>query len=295
MTGLIETPLGNVEIMRGGGGPPVLFVHGTPGGSDTSWAMGQFLVDAGLTVIAPSRPGYLGTELGENKTIDQQADLLAALMTTLGFEKFSVVAWSGGGPSSYRLAVKYPDRVNALVPFACVSGKYAEPKENLETKLIFRTSFGHWLMHFLAQHAPESTIKSTLGEEGDLSRAELKRQATEVIGDEQQAAVPLALAEVVADFDNRTVGFDNDWAQFEAIDSLELEKVTAPTLVVYGDADADVDPVQSANAVAAVPGAEEYVIEKGTHLALFAHPDAHVAQARVLEFLFAHGAGHQPS
>lgn len=285
MTELFETPLGGVEFARAGDGPAVLFVHGTPGGSDTSIAMGQFLADAGFTVIAPSRPGYLGTPLGDCLTIDQQAELLAALMSSLGFDRFAVVAWSGGGPASYRLAVLHPDRVSALVPFACVSGRYEEPKETLETKLMFRTGFGHWLMRYMAVHMPEATVKSTLGEEGDLSRAEVKRQATEVIGDPKQAAVPLALAEVVADFDNRVAGYENDWAQFGAIDSLELEKLSVPTFVVVGDADADVDPAQSEFAAATVPGATSLIIEKGTHLALFAHPDAADAQAQVVSFL----------
>jgi pimeloyl-ACP methyl ester carboxylesterase len=285
MTESIETPLGAVEIVRSGDGSPVLFVHGTPGGSDTSMAMGQFLVDAGFTVIAPSRPGYMGTELGDCKTIDQQAELLAELMRTLGHDKYAVVAWSGGGPSSYRLAVRHPERVTALVPFACVSGQYDAPKENFETRLMFRTGFGHWLMRFMAQHAPEATVKSTLGEEGDLSRAELKEQLAEVISDPKQAAVPLALADVVADFDNREAGYDNDWAQFGAIDSLELEKITAPTFVIVGDADADVDPAQSDYAAETIAGAKKLVISKGTHLALFAHPDAADAQAQVVEFL----------
>jgi pimeloyl-ACP methyl ester carboxylesterase len=282
---IIQTPLGALEIQRSGDGRPVLFVHGTPGGSDTSITMGQFLIDAGFEVIAPSRPGYMGTELGENKTIDEQADLLAALMTSLGHEKFAVVAWSGGGPSSYRLAVRHPERVKALVPFACVSGPYDEPKETLETHLMFRTSFGHWLMRFMAQHAPDATVKSTLGEEGNLSRAELKAQTEAVMGDAKQAAVPLALAEVVADFDNRVAGYENDWQQFGAIESLELEKISAPTLVVVGDADADVDPAQSDAAAAAIPGAEKRVIANGTHLALFAHPDAGDAQSQVVDFL----------
>jgi pimeloyl-ACP methyl ester carboxylesterase len=286
MAETITTPLGAIEIEQAGEGAPVLFVHGTPGGSDTSLAMGQFLIDASFTVIAPARPGYMGTELdSSNKTIDEQADLLAALMTELGHDHFTVVAWSGGGPSSYRLAAKYPDRVEALVPFACVSGKYEQPKENLETKLMFRTGFGHWLMRFMADHAPEATIKSTLAEEGDLTRSELKAQLQEIITDPKQAAVPLVLADVVADFDNREAGYDNDWEQFGAIGSLELEKITAPTFVVVGDADADVDPAQSYAATKAIDGAHQLVIAKGTHLALFAHPDAADAQQQVIEFL----------
>jgi pimeloyl-ACP methyl ester carboxylesterase len=281
----IETPLGLVEVARTGEGVPVLFVHGTPGGSDTSLVMGRFLVDAGYALVAPSRPGYRGTPLGECRTVDQQADLLAELMTALGHDRFIVMAWSGGGPSAYRLAVRHPDRVIALVTFACLSGPWAAPADTLETKLLWHTGFGHWTMRFLASHAPAATVKSTLGEEGDLSRVELKRQVEQVVADPKQAAVPLALAEVVADFDNRRAGFDNDAAQFAAMPPLELERIAVPTYVLVGDADSDVDPAHSEAAVAAIPGARSTVIAQGTHIALFAHPDAVSTQAQVLEFL----------
>jgi pimeloyl-ACP methyl ester carboxylesterase len=101
----VETRLGPVEVATAGAGDPVLFVRGTPGGSDSSLVMGRFLVDAGLQVIAPSRPGYLGTPLDGRTSIDDQADLHAALLEALGHERAAVVCWSGGGPSSYRLAV----------------------------------------------------------------------------------------------------------------------------------------------------------------------------------------------
>ncbi len=287
---LIDTPLGPVEVARGGDGVPVLFVHGTPGGSDTSWVMGQFLLDAGYALVAPSRPGYRGTPLGERRTVDEQADLLDALMTALGHDRFVVVAWSGGGPSAYRLAIRHPERVIALVTFACLSGSWDAPKDTLETKLMWHTGFGHWAMRLLAAHAPSATVKSTLGEEGDLSRAELARQVKEVVADPKQAAVPLTLAEVVADFDNRRAGYDNDATQFAAITSLELERVTVPTYVLVGDADSDVDPAHSAAAAAAIPGARSTVIANGTHIALFAHPDAVGVQAQVIEFLRSSGA-----
>ena len=95
----IETHKGPIEIGRRGVGPPVLFVHGTPGGADSSLAMGWFLAEAGFEVIAPSRPGYLGTPLAGREEIDQQAHLLSALLDALGHERAGVVSWSGGGPS----------------------------------------------------------------------------------------------------------------------------------------------------------------------------------------------------
>jgi pimeloyl-ACP methyl ester carboxylesterase len=53
----VETALGPVELARAGGGPPVLFIHGTPGGWDSSVAMGRFLVEAGFEVLHPLDPG----------------------------------------------------------------------------------------------------------------------------------------------------------------------------------------------------------------------------------------------
>jgi pimeloyl-ACP methyl ester carboxylesterase len=87
----VKTARGPIEIGRAGAGPPVLFVHGAPGGADSSLAMGQFLVSAGFEVIAPPRPGYLGTPLAGRSAIDEQADLLAALTDALDHDR------AGGG------------------------------------------------------------------------------------------------------------------------------------------------------------------------------------------------------
>jgi pimeloyl-ACP methyl ester carboxylesterase len=121
----VATSRGDVEVVRVGTGPPVMVIHGTPGGADSSAAMGRFLVDDGFEVIAPSRPGYLGTPLDGRRSIDDQADLLATLLDALGVERAGLLTWSGGGPSGYRLAVRHPDRVCALVAFAGVSQSYA--------------------------------------------------------------------------------------------------------------------------------------------------------------------------
>jgi pimeloyl-ACP methyl ester carboxylesterase len=89
---LTETPLGAVEHVDTGDGDPVLFVHGTPGGSDQGALMGQFLVHSGFRVVAVSRPGYLGTPLTDAlSTPDQQADLELALMDSLGIDQFGLV------------------------------------------------------------------------------------------------------------------------------------------------------------------------------------------------------------
>ena len=87
--------------------------------------MTEFLVPNGFRAISISRPGYLGTPLTDALAEpDQQADLEIALMDTLGIDRFAVMCWSGGGPSSYRLAAKHGDRVTSLVTLAAVSMHY---------------------------------------------------------------------------------------------------------------------------------------------------------------------------
>ena len=281
----VATASGPIEVERTGSGAPVLFVHGTPGGADSSSVMGRFLVKAGFEVIAPSRPGYLGTPLDGRETIDAQADLLAALLDSLGIDRAGVVTWSGGGPSGYRLAVRHPSRVSALVPFAAVSQRYEPPKTSMDERLMEHTSFGNWMLRFMTAHAPKSTVSATLKAEGDLSKDELKALVAEVMADDDQRDVVLTMAEVVADYPHRRAGIANDLAQFGGIETLELERIAVPTLVVVGDADVDVPPAHSHHAADTIPGATSLVIEHGTHLALFAHPDAAAAQTHVIELL----------
>lgn len=285
MAETLHTALGPVEVGRRGSGPPVLFVHGTPGGCDSSLAMGRFLDEAGFEVIAPSRPGYLGTPLDGRESIDRQADLHAALLDALGHDRAGVVCWSGGGPSSYRLAVHHPGKVASLVAFAAVSHRLDAPKESLDERLMLKTGFGNWLLRELAAHMPTSTVSATLKAEGDLSKDELKALVETAMADEAGREVVLTMANVVGDHAHRKAGEDNDWANMSAIDTLELEKISAPTLVVVGSADADVPPEHSDHAAGTIPGADKIVMDRGTHLSLFVHPDAAAVQSRVVAHL----------
>ncbi|HST39827.1 MAG TPA: hypothetical protein VLK58_09975 [Conexibacter sp.] len=80
-------------------------------------------------------------------------------------------------------------------------------------------------------------------------------------------------------------GGEAGWAQFGAIGSLELERVTAPTLLVQGKVDTDVTPDHSDRAAAAIPIAELLRLDGGTHLAFWTRTEATAAQARALSVL----------
>lgn len=278
---LADTPFGPIEVLDRGTGDPVLVVHGSPGGCDQGQLLGRFLLDEGFRVIAPSRPGYLGTALtDDNATPDAQAALHLALLDALGLDGVPVLCWSGGGPSTYRLAAQHPERVTRIAALAAVSHDY-EFATGLEASLM-AGRFGHWLIAEMAKHSAKSLVSSTMGEEGDLTKEQLRELTEQIWADDTKRAFVLDLAATVA---GRTVGLHNDHAQFPQIDDLGLAAVTAPVLLVHGTVDTDVPPEHSAFALEHLPSAELHPVEGGTHLAAWTDPTSDDLHARITAFL----------
>ena len=287
---LAWTPFGPIEYTVVGEGIPVLVIHGSPGGIDAAELMARFLPKGQFKAILVSRPGYLRTELGDRLTIDHQADLLAALLDELGIVRTAVYSWSGGGPAGYRLAVRHPDKVMSLVAFAAVSQAYRDTNLTAVSRLMFTTSAGRWLMRVLAAHHPKQYIAGTLSSEGDPTKEQLAEQVAAVFADDTKRQFILDLGPTAERGKDRRGGYDNDLEQFGRIESLELERITAPTLIVQGTIDSDLPPEQSYFAADTIPGADLLQLEEGTHLALYTNADSDAAQQRIIEFLSAHSS-----
>ena len=193
------------------------------------------------------------------------------------------------------MAVRHPDRVSALVANAAVSQAYHVADQDLATRLMFTTGAGRWLLRLLAAHQPKQYISGALAGEGDLTKEQLAQRVEEVFVDPVKRDFVLALGPTTEQDKTRRDGYRNDLAQFADITSLELERITAPTLVVQGTADSDLPPAQSTFAAETIPGAELLTLDTGTHLALFTHPDAAATQARVVDFLLRRAAGRPQS
>jgi pimeloyl-ACP methyl ester carboxylesterase len=150
---------------------------------------------------------------------------------------------------------------------------------------MFTTGAGRWLLRLLAAHQLKQYIAGSLSGEGDLTKEQLEQRVEEVFADPVKRDFVLALGPTAGQDKARRTGYANDLQQFAAITSLELDAITTPTLVVQGTADSDLPPAQSTFAAETIPGAELLTLDTGTHLALFTHPDAMSAQARVVDFL----------
>ncbi|MBO1269910.1 alpha/beta fold hydrolase [Arthrobacter cavernae] len=117
----VVTGAGPVEYADRGVGEPLLAVHGTLGGWDQGLVAAEFFRVNGFRIIAPSRPGYLGTPLSTGRTPAGQGDALAALLDAIGLDRTAVFAGSGGGPAAYALAARHPGRVTRLLQIDSVA------------------------------------------------------------------------------------------------------------------------------------------------------------------------------
>jgi pimeloyl-ACP methyl ester carboxylesterase len=278
---MLVTDMGTVGCHdTGGDGTPVLFVHGTPGGSDQGALMGAFLARAGHRVIAPSRPGYPGTTIETARTPAEQAELHLALMDHLGIDRFAVACWSGGGPSSYELARLDPGRVRAVVAIAAVSQPYTFEHPSEEEVMFGRP--GSWLLRQMARHAPHATVSALVGEEGDLPKAAKKELISAVWDDEDTRQWVLDWSSTVTG--DRSTGFANDREHFAHL-QLDLAAVTMPVLLVHADTDADVAYDHSTHALSHLPDATLHTIHDGTHISAWTGPDLAATQAAVTDFL----------
>jgi pimeloyl-ACP methyl ester carboxylesterase len=150
------------------------------------------------------------------------------------------------------------------------------------------TRTGQWLIGLLAQLAPGQLIESALASEGSVRGEELKTAAAGAMADPEQRAAVLALSITTGWRGSRKAGWDNDVANYDAIDSLELDHVRCPVLLIHGDADTDATVDYSYTAHSALPDSTLVVMERGTHLAFYAHPEARDVQEQARKWFTSH-------
>ncbi|MFW5836375.1 MAG: alpha/beta fold hydrolase [Desulfovibrionaceae bacterium] len=282
---MADTAAGPVEYADAGEGSPVLCVHGGPGGYDQGLLVGEVFRKNGFRVIAPSRPGYLGTPLATGADLPGQADALAALLDKLGLDRVSVVGVSAAGGAVYELAGRHPDRVSALIPVDCVSMAYTPPVSDLEQK-IFVSPLGLKLTVLLGDYLTKSAVQGMVATESTLSREQVAERVRHITSDPLKLAYFKAMMHAIGDHGARRVaGARNDVDRLGAITALPLSDIRCPTLVIHGDADNDVPPEHAKLAFEAIPEAEMLWIEEGSHFAFWLADGAQQAREKAVAWL----------
>ncbi|NTJ42794.1 alpha/beta hydrolase [Agrobacterium larrymoorei] len=99
-------------------GPVLLLLHGFPSSSHMFRELMPKLSDT-YRVIAPDLPGFGYTSAPDRGrfeyTFDNLANVIHGFTQSLGLEKYALYVFDYGAPTGYRLAVKHPEKVTAII------------------------------------------------------------------------------------------------------------------------------------------------------------------------------------
>ncbi len=254
----IITYLGWVQYVgKGDTGPVLLYIHGSPGGYDQSIEAGK-----NYSILAPSRPGYLGTDITSGRSPAEQAECFKALIDSMKIEKVFIMGVSGGGPSAMHFAAKYPESTLGLILFEAVTHSRDFHKEdealinswdiNLFIQLSFVTFFGN-----------DRLASSMLPNKNNRSRLLSKEENIKKLKSTIWSIWPIS---------RRRQGIKNDYKEFTSL-KIPYENISVPTLIIHGDEDRNVDIEHAEFVKNKIQGSSLYIVKEGDHMMHATHAD----------------------
>jgi pimeloyl-ACP methyl ester carboxylesterase len=97
------------------GKPKLLLLHGFPSASHMFRDLIPLLNDR-FHIVAPDLPGFGNSDMpGRGHTFDQIAATIDRFTEIIGFDRYVVYVFDYGAPTGFRLAVKHPERIIAII------------------------------------------------------------------------------------------------------------------------------------------------------------------------------------
>jgi pimeloyl-ACP methyl ester carboxylesterase len=254
----IATDFGNIAYREAGSGPVAIFVHGVLLNGHLWDRLIERLADVrrciAIDILAHGAP-RAGTD--QDLSFDAQASMLAAFCQAMKFERVDVIANDSGGGIAQIFAARHPERIRSLVLTDCDAHdnwppKQAEPLHRL-AKQGGLGAVGQRMLEDVA--FARASFAGGFEHPDQLSTEDFRTWLEPLF---ESPASTRSLERFIASFDNR---------QTVAVEPL-LRKLEAPTLIVWGTADAFF-PVKWAYWLrGAIPGAREVVELEGAKLFL---------------------------
>ncbi len=230
----IETSDTEINLVRGGQGPPVLLLHGYPQ-THVMWHKIAPMLARDCTVVAADLRGYgdSGKPAGGPNHAAYSFRAMAwdqvEVMSKLGFEQFMVVGHDRGGRVAHRMALDHPERILkvAVLDIAPTLTMYRS------TDKAFATGYYHWFFLIQPYDLPERLI-------GAKPEYYLRRKLGQW-GVKMGAFAPEAMAEYQRCFDNPET-IHATCEDYRAAAGIDLEhdeadldrRIECPFLVLWG-------------------------------------------------------------
>ena len=97
------------------GAAKLLLLHGFPSAGHMFRDLIPHLADR-YHIMAPDLPGFGQSDPpGKDRSFDRIAALIDRFTEIVGFDRFAVYVFDYGAPTGFRLAVKHPDRITAII------------------------------------------------------------------------------------------------------------------------------------------------------------------------------------
>ena len=96
------------------GAPKLLLLHGFPSSSHMFRDLIPLLADR-FHIIAPDLPGFGRSDDPKVNSFESIADTIDRFTDVVGFDRYAVYVFDYGAPTGFRLALRHPERITAIV------------------------------------------------------------------------------------------------------------------------------------------------------------------------------------
>jgi pimeloyl-ACP methyl ester carboxylesterase len=94
--------------------PKLFLLHGFPTASHMFRDLIPLLADR-FHIVAPDLPGFGLSEPARPYTFDRIAEIIDRFTAVVGFDRYAIYVFDYGAPTGFRLAVKHPERIAAII------------------------------------------------------------------------------------------------------------------------------------------------------------------------------------